>query len=495
MVDEKNYDLFINVIEQMYYEQKQGVDNYFYNGFTYDDYMDQTIYDAEFISFEQYVYNFTELEFNDVHGFLEIDTDVKRTKVLECLYNYFDKNFTEHKNESLVNKFRALCKRLNITISNDTYYSTFKSSIEIKEGSICNVEFISDLLVKKQLKLNYTIEDKKRLKYEYEMMEQLKEHINFVDVCNYDEDNNSFIMDRCDSTLYEYLLKNKLETENKIDIITQILNGMQYALDKNIIHRDLHLGNILMMNNIVKICDFGFAKDYKTIKSLVTSSGNKLSHLFVAPETLKNFKNSNHLSDIYSIGKIIDFIMGDTFDQQHLLYSIVKKCMDRESSRRYQSYTEIYNAIEAVINATIETETTKEVLQKLSKGYSDIEQITIVQQAINEKQISELIIDYKINNFKKIFDVLDYQLQLDCLNVINDTFVNATGYNCWDNYNYFVNLSEQIIIDANIEEDIKMIAAMILKECSYVRYNAQDKIKHITLSRNISTIIKNILTN
>lgn len=40
----------------------------------------------------------------------------------------------------------------------------------------------------------------------------------------------------------------------------QIVNGVQYLHDNNIIHRDLKLGNLFLNDNIeVKIGDFGLA--------------------------------------------------------------------------------------------------------------------------------------------------------------------------------------------------------------------------------------------
>ena len=43
-------------------------------------------------------------------------------------------------------------------------------------------------------------------------------------------------------------------------LIADILEGLLYLADKNIIHRDLKVANVFLSGGKAKIADFGFAK-------------------------------------------------------------------------------------------------------------------------------------------------------------------------------------------------------------------------------------------
>jgi serine/threonine protein kinase len=78
-------------------------------------------------------------------------------------------------------------------------------------------------------------------------------------------------MELCDFTLKEYLLTYSTTDiiVNKINIIIQIIKGLEYLENKNIIHRDIKPDNIFLIidkenpnNYLVKLGDFGLCKKY-----------------------------------------------------------------------------------------------------------------------------------------------------------------------------------------------------------------------------------------
>lgn len=85
-----------------------------------------------------------------------------------------------------------------------------------------------------------------------------------------------------------------LEMFNIKFIIYQILNGLKYIHSKNILHRDLKTGNVLIdMNNYnVKICDFGLARTV-----IYTNSNNKFNDINVVEDEIEEFyeKNNNYI--------------------------------------------------------------------------------------------------------------------------------------------------------------------------------------------------------
>jgi serine/threonine protein kinase len=80
----------------------------------------------------------------------------------------------------------------------------------------------------------------------------------------------------------------------------QLLQGLKYLHDKNVLHRDIKGANILMNNKgSIKLADFGLAR-YKTQQKQYT---NRVVTLWYrAPELLLGQRNYDHLIDVWSVG-------------------------------------------------------------------------------------------------------------------------------------------------------------------------------------------------
>ena len=100
----------------------------------------------------------------------------------------------------------------------------------------------------------------------------------------------------------KYLNKRCLKEKFAQHYAIQIKDGLKYLLSKSIIHRDLKPQNILVSDdNLLKICDFGFARHFNTDMMFGTICG---SPLYMAPEIMSKNKYGNKV-DLWSLGVII----------------------------------------------------------------------------------------------------------------------------------------------------------------------------------------------
>ncbi|RGB39882.1 kinase-like domain-containing protein [Rhizophagus diaphanus] len=97
---------------------------------------------------------------------------------------------------------------------------------------------------------------------------------------------------------------NELNWNNKINYLHSIAHGLKDIHEKELIHRDLHIGNLLRLKNITCITDMGLCKpaDYDVSEYTKNSIYGVLSYM--APEILRG-QSYTKAADIYSFGMIM----------------------------------------------------------------------------------------------------------------------------------------------------------------------------------------------
>ncbi|KAI8929294.1 kinase-like domain-containing protein [Entophlyctis helioformis] len=86
-------------------------------------------------------------------------------------------------------------------------------------------------------------------------------------------------------------------------IFGQIMDAVAQCHEKNFVHRDLKLENILLTDDLhVKLIDFGFTRDYENTKLLDTYCG---SSAYASPEIVSGRRYSGPEADIWSLGVIL----------------------------------------------------------------------------------------------------------------------------------------------------------------------------------------------
>lgn len=175
-----------------------------------------------------------------------------------------------------------------------------------------------------------------RLSKEIEILKQLK-HTNIIALLNYSitDKHIYLVMDFCNGgTVGDKI--GKLTTESQVkEVVKQIIDGMLYLQNKNILHRDIKPANILFTTeNIVKIIDFGFSSDLKDSDMYSTICGTPM---YMSPELLK-CESYNKKTDLWSLGVITYELIhhknpfGNPRNISQLLESIKKKNFYYKSS-------------------------------------------------------------------------------------------------------------------------------------------------------------------
>ncbi|XP_046372425.2 serine/threonine-protein kinase PLK1-like isoform X2 [Haliotis rufescens] len=141
---------------------------------------------------------------------------------------------------------------------------------------------------------------------EVELQKDLK-HKHVVEFHSYFEDNENvyIILENCSRKSLVHVLKHrKTLTEPEVRYyLKHIVEGATYIHDKNIIHRDLKLGNMLLNESMeLKIADFGLATrvDFAGEKKMTVCGTPN----YIAPEVLQK-KGHSFEADIWAVGCIM----------------------------------------------------------------------------------------------------------------------------------------------------------------------------------------------
>ena len=187
---------------------------------------------------------------------------------------------------------------------------------EIGRGGMAVVYLAENVILSKEIAIKvihrqFSHDEDQRKRFQREAVVQSRlSHPKLIKLINYfEQDADSFI-------LMEYFKSRALSTvigkeigpvpfESKAKFIfKQILDGIGYAHEKNLIHRDIKPSNILINSkDEIKVTDFGIAKPASGEEDLnLTGQGTIVgTPYYMSPEQIKGLA-VDHRSDIYSLG-------------------------------------------------------------------------------------------------------------------------------------------------------------------------------------------------
>ncbi|XP_035256157.1 fibroblast growth factor receptor 2 isoform X3 [Anguilla anguilla] len=177
----------------------------------------------------------------------------------------------------------------------------------------------------KMLKDDATEKDLSDLVSEMEMMKIIGKHkniINLLGACTQDGPLYVIVEYASKGNLREYLRARRppgmeysydiarvsdeqLTFKDLVSCTYQVARGMEYLASQKCIHRDLAARNVLVTeSNVMKIADFGLARDVHNIDYYKKTTNGRLPVKWMAPEALFD-RVYTHQSDVWSFGVLM----------------------------------------------------------------------------------------------------------------------------------------------------------------------------------------------
>jgi serine/threonine protein kinase len=194
-------------------------------------------------------------------------------------------------------------------------------------------------------------------------------HANVVRVHNFEDGETSkfLVMEYVEGETLGHRLarENKLSEDDTKSIAIEVCKGLEHAHAKNVIHRDLKPGNVLLgKDGSIKLADFGIARICRDSMSRLTSQQSSGTLLYMSPEQLAG--KSTEASDVYSLGVMLyEMLSGEPpFSTGDIPYqirevvpealgnvskemnAIVMRCLEKKAEKRFSSVRELREELE-----------------------------------------------------------------------------------------------------------------------------------------------------
>jgi serine/threonine-protein kinase len=174
----------------------------------------------------------------------------------------------------------------------------------------------------------------------------------------------------------------RLPVMQAVDYVLQACHAISEAHTLGIVHRDLKPSNLFLTHRsdgtpLIKVLDFGISKamaesSRQDVASLTATSAIMGSPLYMSPEQVRNSRQVDARTDIWSLGVMLyEFLSGtpaflaDTVpgicaaiaadepaplgsvreDMPAELEAVVVRCLEKDAARRFQSIPELMNAL------------------------------------------------------------------------------------------------------------------------------------------------------
>ncbi|WNZ91378.1 serine/threonine-protein kinase [Streptococcus iniae] len=459
-------------------------------------------------TFDEFTYHSIGVKIQEKYGlskgksfeaYIDEATDEDLIKLVKDLLTYYDDlpDNSSEKNDIKNKQAEKLKEKIN------AYTHIGEEIVKADESFLTKGGFADIYLQKhtqrivKKLKNEYKQDSalKSRFKREFEIMQSLSQVNGIIKVYVFDESEFSYTMEKADFTLNDYIGTNDLEMYQIFNLLFQILTIMSEVHSRDIIHRDLSPTNIFLCNGLIKISDFGLAKDSTANHSHLTVNTNNYGQFYYcAPEQISGLKNSTKMSDVYSLGKVVNFCLtGNPTNEKHVLRTFVQKATSYQPELRFRDAEEMLEQLSHHLNFFHQKDSKQKIFENIQNREYD-ETITVYLNNISDVDLCQDLIEigrnYKLAciNFMKISPENAQFLMQKTFPSMKEV---ATSFSSND---IFASLAFDVLKDERFDYLSKEIVARILyyvaREVN--RFYAQRLIEDLKRS-SIEPMLENIL--
>jgi serine/threonine protein kinase len=204
-------------------------------------------------------------------------------------------------------------------------------------------------------------------------------------------------------SLRNYLDQNysKLSWERKIYQLYCIANGLDQIHKKELIHRNLHIGNILKLKYETSITDIGLCKPANYDEMENENNNNIYGVLpYIAPEILRG-KNYTKAADIYSFGIIMYEVISGLpphYDVSHDESLAIKICQGFRPRFNIKVPELIVHLIKQCLDATPSNRPTADKLWSILLQWYNDNNVELCKQIKEISNIPSLSLSYKLHS-------------------------------------------------------------------------------------------------
>lgn len=244
-------------------------------------------------------------------------------------------------------------------------------------------------------------------------------HPNIVSVYGFVEEKDilAIAMEYIEGDTLENLIRDsgRIEFSYALELMIQILNGIEFAHQQGFIHRDLKPSNIILdLNGNPKIMDFGISKSIDELKTITQQNARPGTLLYMSPEQL----GGNLItvkSDIYSLGiTFYEMLVGAHPYNSQTIYEIIDshvnkippKVSSQISSIPFAADEIILKAMDkSLIDNFLSASDYKNSIIRLSENYS-YQKVNNQSLANEEIEYPKELIEKKSKGFQTVSNLL-----------------------------------------------------------------------------------------